>query len=83
MKKALISPEEKVYSYDGILLGDRVAEVAAAEFPVAPPLFWTDCADDVIADQWCWSEGIFTPIPAPPPPTPMPEPAPGEGPTIL
>lgn len=30
----------------------RVAEVAVQEFPIAPPLFWTPCADDVVADQW-------------------------------
>lgn len=30
----------------------RVADVADNQFPVAPPLFWADCADDVVADQW-------------------------------
>lgn len=30
----------------------RVAEVAATEFEVAPPLFWATCDDTVVADQW-------------------------------
>jgi len=48
MNKALISPNEPV------LTGYRVAQVEPAEniFPVADPLFWIDCADDVIADQF-------------------------------
>lgn len=50
---ALISPAESVMSEGGIgkpmvhPIGQRVAEVAASEFPVAPPLFWVPCADDV------------------------------------
>ena len=52
MKQALISPEEKVYKYDGTLLGDRVAEVTISPFEVAPPLFWVACNDDVVADQF-------------------------------
>lgn len=30
----------------------RVAQVEDEDFPVAPPLFWTDCADNVVADQY-------------------------------
>lgn len=30
----------------------RVCQVAAEPFEVAPPLFWTPCAEGVIADQW-------------------------------
>lgn len=41
MKKALISPMEPVST------GYRVAEIATAEFPVAPPLFWIECEDDI------------------------------------
>lgn len=83
MRKALISPNEKVYSYDGILLGDRVAETADNEFPVSPPLFWTDCSDEVIADEWYWNEGIFYPVPAPPPAPNIPEPTQGSGPVVI
>lgn len=36
--KALISPNEPVAG------GYRVAELADAEFPVAPPLFWLEVA---------------------------------------
>jgi len=54
MKAALVSPEEKVYSYDGSLLGERIAEVSTNPFEVAPPLFWVSCPDDAIADRWYW-----------------------------
>jgi hypothetical protein len=30
----------------------RVCEVQDLEFSVAPPLFWMDCADDIIADHF-------------------------------
>jgi len=46
MKNALISPNEPV------LAGYRVAEVSDTTFEVAPPLFWVECADDVVADQF-------------------------------
>lgn len=49
MKKALISPEEAVTNTDNTS-GYRVAEVADFAFEVAPPLYWLDCEDDVIAD---------------------------------
>ena len=52
MKKALISPNEKVFNSDGVEIGERVAEVAVSDFPVAPPLFWIDCNDDVEADVY-------------------------------
>lgn len=47
-KKALISTVEPRES------GYRVAQVedAANIFEVAPSLFWVDCADDVVADQF-------------------------------
>jgi hypothetical protein len=63
MKKAIIDPREvvsKIIGYDSkgnpifqvIPNSARVAEVADAEFPIAEPLFWVSCADDVKADQW-------------------------------
>lgn len=52
MKNALISPKEQAYSYDGILLGQRIAEVADVAFEVALPLHWIECADDVTAQDW-------------------------------
>jgi hypothetical protein len=30
----------------------RVCEVSDASFDVAPPLFWVECSDNVVADQW-------------------------------
>ena len=68
MKQALISPTEKVYDYSGNLLGDRVAEVTSNPFQVAPPLFWMACADDVIADQWYYSESGYQILQIPPAP---------------
>lgn len=65
--KALISPNELVYDYEGTLLGERVAQVQETEFEVAPPLFWTDCPNDCMADQWYYAEGGVHPIPEPPP----------------
>lgn len=49
----------------------RVAEVASQTFPVADPLFWTPCADDVVADQWYYdtvTQNILIIPPAPPKP---------------
>jgi hypothetical protein len=53
MKKALVCPNEPISYFDGSI-GYRVAQVELTEniFPVANPLFWTDCADDVVADQF-------------------------------
>ena len=68
MKQALISPTEKVYSYGGQLLGERVAEVTTTPFEVAPPLFWTACADDVVADQWYYDTNSYQIVQIPPAP---------------
>jgi hypothetical protein len=53
MKKALICPNESK------LTGYRVAQVEEVEniFPVADPLYWTDCDDQVVADQY-WFDPI-------------------------
>jgi hypothetical protein len=47
----------------------RVAQVQEDSFEVAPPLFWTDCANDVVADEWYYqtSTGNILPVPAIPP----------------
>lgn len=63
--KALISPNESPISYISSWNGTvpvystypnscRVAQVEPDDqtFPVADPLFWTSCADNVVADQW-------------------------------
>ena len=63
--KALISPIEPVVT------GYRVAQVEPDDqiFPVADPLFWTPCADDVVADQFWYdpADGQIRPIPQPEP----------------
>ena len=83
MKNALISPNESPIQYTSGWTTDtppepiytpianscRVAEVEDQTFEVALPLFWTPCADDVVADQFYYNtvdEQIY----------PVPEPAP-------
>jgi len=65
--KALISPEEAVFNFDGTT-GYRVAEVNETGFEVAEPLFWIDCADDVVADQFYYdpSDSTIKPVPVKP-----------------
>ena len=67
MKKALICPNEPAY------LGWRVAQVEPADqtFPVADPLFWADCADDVVADQFYYDPETQTILPVPQPEQPV------------
>jgi hypothetical protein len=66
MKKALISPNEypiqyisgwtettpKQAIYSNYVNSCRVAEVCDVEFQVAQPLFWVDCADNVVQDKF-------------------------------
>ena len=35
----------------------RVAEVAEVPFEVYKTLFWVDCPDDCVADQWYYKDG--------------------------
>jgi hypothetical protein len=83
MKKALISPNEAVSYISGwteatptkpsqpiyttIPNANRVAEVMDTTFEVALPLFWVDCADNVVADQWYYDSVTATIIVVPPP----------------
>lgn len=61
--KALISPNESSHG------GFRVAQVEPDKniFAVADPLFWIDCADDVVADQFWYDPADQTIKPFPPP----------------
>lgn len=63
--KALICPNS---SSDA---GYRVAEVHAIGFDVAPPLFWVDCADDVMPDSFYYdpADETIKPISIPEPQT--------------
>jgi hypothetical protein len=38
--------------YEIINNAARVCEVQANDFPVAEPLFWVDCANDVVTDEF-------------------------------
>lgn len=90
MKKALISPnetpikhiiawtEKEPYQpiYANYPNSCRVAEVLDNEFEIAPPLFWADCADDVVADQFYYDTAnqtinpiVNAPMPEPVQPT--------------
>ncbi len=53
--KALISPLEQVIDYLGNS-GCRVAQVEPLTFEVAEPLWWIDCPDDCVANEWYWIE---------------------------
>ena len=64
--KALISPNELIYKYDGTFLGSRVAQVGAESFEIALPLFWVDCPIDVVPDQYYYANGEVTLIPSKP-----------------
>jgi hypothetical protein len=59
MKQALISPIELSQT------GYRVAETTDQVFEVAPPMFWVECADDVVADQFWYdpSDQTIKPVP--------------------
>ena len=71
MKKVLISPNEKVFDpTTGLEIGERVAEVAEHEFPVSSPLFWIDCADDVVAGLFYYDQNTSTILLIPEPPLP-------------
>lgn len=65
MKYALISPNEPREA------GYRVAEVADNSFEVAAPLFWAECADDVVADVYWYDPATqlinLIPVPEPEP----------------
>jgi len=86
MKNALISPNESPIQYISGWTTDtppqpiftpidnscRVAEVENQTFEVALPLFWTECDDDVVADQWYYNTSDQNIYPLPPSP-PEPE----------
>ena len=66
MKKALISTTEPRET------GYRVAQVSDQTFEVYKTLFWVDCLDDVVADQFWYdpADQTIKPIPVPPEPEP-------------
>jgi hypothetical protein len=76
MKKALIAPNEPV-QLPGGKTGWRVAQVendaSKIPFEVAHPLFWVNCNDDVVADQFTYDAftKAITAIPVPTPSAPV------------
>jgi hypothetical protein len=44
-----------------------VAQVEQQEFEIAPPCFWVDCPDNIVAYQFTYNNGEFIPIVIPPP----------------
>lgn len=57
MKKALISPDELVlHPKTQEVLGIRVVQTSNIEFDVAPPLFWIECDNEVIEDEYYYVE---------------------------
>lgn len=61
MKRALISPTEIRYDNNGNE-GARVAQVVDVEFPIADPLFWVECPDDCVQDEWIYVDGKFVEV---------------------
>lgn len=53
MKYALISPDEN----------NRICQVEDARFPVASPLHWVECADDVTPQTHRYVDGAFEELP--------------------
>ena len=39
-----------------------VAQVEQEEFGIAPPCFWVDCPDNIVAHQFTYNNGQFTPV---------------------
>lgn len=89
MKKALISPLDVPVNYisgwtdqtpaepifTNIENAYRVSEVSTQTFDVAEPLFWVDCSDEVVADQWYFNFETGDVLPkqnAPSPNPPLP-----------
>lgn len=66
--KALISPNEFIYTANGSILGSRIAQTSSNIFEVAPPLFWVNCPDDCVSYSYYYSDGQFYAIPSETPP---------------
>lgn len=64
-------PNKYIWNPIPIANSQRVCEVVpqGSEFPIAPPLNWQACADDVVADQWYYNDGFFPVPPMPPYPS--------------
>lgn len=74
MNNALISPNELIYSYDGTLIGVRIAEVSQTPFEIALPLYWVECANEVNSNDWYFQTETASCVSKPLPPTTANEP---------
>lgn len=86
MKKALVNPLEHSVTYVSgwtdqtpaepiisiIENSYRVAEVTDQIFEVSEPLFWTDCPNEAIADQWYFDVKTNSVLIKPEAPSPNP-----------
>lgn len=86
MKKALIDPQTNVEYisswtnesppkpiYSIYPNSARVAQVALTEFEVAPPLFWVNCEDNVVQDEYWYDTVSSTIKPVENVPAPIPK----------
>lgn len=84
MKKALISPLEAPVYYVSAWEGNppepilspvigscRIVQVQDSAFEVAEPLFWTDCPDDCISNEWYYNTETKECLPLPNVPEPV------------
>ena len=70
MKNALIDPNAPVSHivswnsstpvYEKYANSARVAQVSTNTFPVATPLFWQECSDEIVADGWYYDTIALT-----------------------
>lgn len=67
MKQALVAPLEAARRSDGSVIedGQRIVQVEASSFPVAPPLMWIECADDVTPSSHYWTGAAVAAKPLP------------------
>jgi len=69
-QQALISPNEPIYNYatPPAQIGVRIAQTVpdGGEFPVAEPLDWVSCADNVDASTYYWDGSAAVVNPTPP-----------------
>lgn len=69
-QQALISPNEPIYNYatPPAQIGVRIAYTVpdGEEFPVAEPLYWVSCGDDVNASTYYWDGSAAVVKPTPP-----------------
>ena len=72
--RALISPIEQAN------IGYRIAEIHKTGFEVAEPLFWVECFNNLVVDEYYYDplDNIIKTIPKPQPITPI-----GDAPNVI